>query len=173
MRARSGIAFLVFSLVMLAPLAALAGMGGENMLKQGSVAPDYKFVDIDGVEGSLHSIAKGKPLLVVFLQVTCRSCQREMAYLKELSDKGDMVDVLAFFVDPRKLDFKAYAKERDLPFRFVWDGDYSLAELYGVSFTPASFLLDSNRKVVKSYRGWTRAGKKMGADIKALQDAGK
>jgi len=156
-------------MVLLVPALATAGMGGGKMLKEGTDAPVFKFKTIAGKETDLTAYAGGKPVLLVFLQTACRSCQREMAFLKELTTEGGVkVNILAVFVDMRERDFKAYVDENKLPFNFTWDKDYSVADMYGVSFTPSSFLIDSKGVVAKVYRGWSRAGEKIGDDIKAV-----
>jgi peroxiredoxin len=140
----------------------------SKLLQPETNAPDMAFTDITGVESSLHEFAKGKPLLLVFLQTACRSCQREMAFLSDMRKKGTEIDVLGVFVDMRKGDFNAYVKKHDLDFTFTWDGKYAMADLYGVSFTPSSFLLDKNRVIKNVYRGWSRKGKPIDKDIEAL-----
>jgi peroxiredoxin len=155
-------------LLLVAPFAALAGMGGSKMLNPGVVAPDFEFTDTVGQKGSLYKAAEGKPLLLVFVQTSCRSCQREMAFIKELQDKGSNIEILVVFVDLKQRDFVAFAKENGLPFRFLWDSDYKVADAYGVAFTTASFLLDGERKVAKVYRGWTGSGTELIDDLKSV-----
>jgi peroxiredoxin len=145
-------------------------MGGGKMLKVGADAPKFDFTDIDGNKGSVQTFAEGKPLLLVFLQTACRSCQREMAFLKQLKADGADMDILVVFVDMKERDFKGYATSNELPFVFFWDNDYSIAEQFGVSFTPSSFLLDKDRKIAKVYRGWSRAGHSLEGDFKKLAE---
>ena len=152
------------------PLVAFGAMGGGKMLKAGSDAPKVEFTDINGKKGTLHSFAQDKPLLLVFLQTACRSCQREMAFLKQLKEDGADIDVLVVFVDMKERNFKKYVSDNELPFVFFWDSDYSIAEQFGVSFTPSSFLMDKTRKIAKVYRGWSRAGHSLEGDFKKLAE---
>lgn len=151
-------------------MAASAAMGGGKMLKVGAEAPKFDFTDIEGNKGSLDVFAEGKPLLLVFLQTACRSCQREMAFLKQLKEDGADMNLLVIFVDMKERDFKKYKADNEYPFTFFWDNDYAIAEQYGVSFTPSSFLLDKERVVAKVYRGWSRAGHSLEDDFKALAE---
>ena len=160
----------VLLLVVALPVAAFAGMGGGKMLKPGVVAPDFEFTDIVGEKGSIHAFAPGKPFLLVFLQTACRSCQREMAYLKELNEQGDDIEVLSVFLDMRERDFIGHVKGQGLTFRFFWDAEYKIADAYGVSFTPSSFLIDSDRKIANVYRGWSRKGHTLEGDLKKLTE---
>ncbi len=152
------------------PLVAFGALGGGKLLKAGADAPSVAFTSIDGTKSTLHSFAQGKPLLLVFLQTACRSCQREMAFLKQLKSDGAKINVLVAFVDMKERDFKKYVSDNELPFVFFWDKDYSIAEQFGVSFTPSSFLLDKERKVAKVYRGWSRAGHSLEGDFKKLAE---
>lgn len=159
----------VFGVFMLLfPLCAFAGMGGGKMLNPGTLAPDFEYTDIQGAKGSLYKTAEGKPLLLVFIQTSCRSCQRELVYLQDMRRQGTHIDVLVVFVDLKQRDFKAFVKENGYIFPFLWDEDYKIAEAYGVAFTPASYLFDGNRKIAKVYRGWTGSGAELEEDLKAL-----
>lgn len=161
--------FIALAILITVPVASLAGMGGGSLLTAGTEAPDFTFKDLDGKEDSLYAHKVGEPLLLVFIQRTCRSCQREMDFLKQLSDENDSINVLGVFVDAVDRDFKKFIEEKGLPFRFFWDAEYEIGDKYGVSFTPTSYLLDKNRVISKVYRGWSRKGEKLAEDIKVLE----
>lgn len=158
---------LVLALIAL-PVAVHAGMGAGKLLKPGSPAPDFKFKSIGTGEQSTLGNMKGNPVLLVFIQTACGSCQREMGFLKEMNASGTAIDVLVIFIDVKEMDFKGYIKQHGLPFKFAWDGDSSISEEYGVSFAPASFLIDKEGNIAKVYRGWSRAGEEVADDAKAL-----
>jgi len=90
----------------------------------------------------------------VFLQTACQSCYREMMALKAAKAASPSLEVLGIFLDMKAKDFQKYISENGLPFTFGWDSGYSIADSYGVSFTPASFLLDAERTVAAVYRGF-------------------
>ncbi|PLX39904.1 MAG: hypothetical protein C0608_10740 [Deltaproteobacteria bacterium] len=152
------------------PSIASAGMGGGALLAAGEKAPDFNFKDLKGVEGSLYKEAEGKPLLLLFVQRTCRSCQREMDFLGELKAENPDLNVFGVFVDAVARDFDQFLAERNISFRFMWDAEYEIADMFGVSFTPTSFLLDGDRKVSKVYRGWSKKGEKLASDFKEISD---
>lgn len=158
----------VLTLSLLLPALAGASMGGGKMLKPGTQSPDFSFQDIGGLETSLSGWAKDKPVLLVFIQTACGSCQREMQFLKEFNYKEAGLEILVLFIDVKEMDFKAYVKDNALPFRFAWDSKYAIADAFGVSFAPASFLLDKEHKVAKVYRGWSKAGEEILQDIKEV-----
>lgn len=154
--------------LMVLPVAVHAGMGAGKLLKPGSPAPDFKYKVIGGEEENFLAVHKGKPVLLVFIQTACGSCQREMAFLKEMRASGVNLDVVVIFIDVKEMDFKGHIKQHALPFKFAWDGDSSISENYGVSFAPASFLMDKDGNIAKVYRGWSRAGEEVAEDAKAL-----
>jgi peroxiredoxin len=158
---------LVFILVFV-PKISFAGMGGGNILPVGVAAPDFQYTDLDGQKSSLYETDKGKPLLLVFIQRTCRSCQREMEFLKELKERNKDLNILGVFIDAVEKNFNGFKKEMGLPFRFFWDANLEVADTYGVSFAPTSFLLDKDRLISKVYRGWSRQDDQLEADYKIL-----
>ncbi len=168
MRKRFAIIAALAMILVTLPLLASAGMGGGKLLKIGSPAPDFKFKDLAGQTDEFYLYAKGKPVILVFIQTACGSCQREMDFLKNMRASGSEIDVLVLFIDVKEMDFKGYVKDRALPFRFAWDSNFSIAEAYGVSFAPAAFLVDGDRNIVKVYRGWSRGGEEIASDVKAL-----
>ena len=137
------------------PARSLAGMASDKMLAVGERAPSFNFTDVatGGVVPS-DTIARGRPLLLVFLQTACQSCYREMMTLKAAKAESPDLEVLGIFLDMKAKDFQKYISENGLPFTFGWDSGYSIADTYGVSFTPASFLLDADRNVAAVYRGF-------------------
>lgn len=168
MKAKTLIFLLLVGCFFGAALNAAAGMGGDKLLEVGSEAPAFSFTDIEGKADTLKDYAKGEPLLLVFLQTTCRSCQRELEHMRDLAQTGFKVPVLAIFIDPTPREFKQFVADNKLPFRFTWDEEMTIVEAYGVSFAPTSFLLDKERKVAKVYRGWQGKGPDIEGDVKAL-----
>ncbi len=147
-----------------------AGVGTERMLREGEPAPRFRFAEIPGGEvRSLDEVAPGRPVLVVFLQTACRSCVRELLAVKKLRAEIGRFGVVGVFVDMKARDFEGYVRDYDLPFRFTWDPDFTLANAFGVTFTPASFLLGPDGTVEAVYRGFTVGlEESMGRDILRL-----
>lgn len=142
-------------LLLAATPGARAGMDADKLLSTGAPAPAFTFTDaVTGGAMAMQNVARGRPLLLVFLQTACQSCYREMMSLKKLREGGTEFDVLGIFLDMKAKDFQKYITENELPFSFGWDSGYTIADSYGVSFTPASFLLDADRKVAAVYRGF-------------------
>jgi len=151
-------AVLLVAFLLTTATVALAGMGGERLLEPGTEAPEIAFTDINGVKSSIQTLDKGKALLLVFLQTTCRSCQREIEHLKGTTTKYPNLSVLAIFIDPTPREFKKFVTEGGYPYHFAWDEEALLLDAYGVTFAPTSFLLDKDRKIVQVFRGWQQRG---------------
>lgn len=150
-----GLVALVLVTTFATPEAAWAGMGSEKLLKVGEPAPTFTFSDVNsGVVLPAETLARGEPLILVFLQTACRSCYGEMLTLKKLHQDPGGFSVLGVFLDMKPKNFSAYVEENGLPFHFTWDANYSIAETYGVAFTPATFLLGRDRKIAAVYRGY-------------------
>lgn len=121
----------------------------------GGPAPSFLYTDFEtGVAMPFEGFERNRPIVLVFLQTACRSCNREMAVLKRLQEETASFGVLAVFLDMTPRNLKKYVEDNDLPFTFTWDSTNAIAGAYGVTFTPASFLLDGKRQVVKIYRGF-------------------
>ncbi len=150
--------------------ASRAGVGTERILREREPAPRFRFAQIPGGEvRSLDEVAPGRPVLVVFLQTACRSCVREMLAIKKLRAEVGRFGVVGVFVDVKDRDFDGYIRDYDLPFHFTWDPDLTLANAFGVTFTPASFLLGPDGTVEAVYRGFTVGLEEtMGRDIRRL-----
>lgn len=148
-------ASLVCTLGLAAASAAWAGMDSEKLLAPGGQAPTFTFSEATtGAAMAMQNVGRGRPLVLVFLQTACQSCYREMMSLKKLKASGADFDVLGIFLDMKAKDFQKYIADNELPFTFGWDSGYTIADSYGVSFTPASFLLDADRTVRAVYRGF-------------------
>lgn len=168
MRGKFRFILLTLLVALFLPLVAEASMGGGKMLKPGSQAPDFKFKMITGGDYDFNTWTKGKPSLIVFIQTACGSCQRELQFLKEFNYTEAGLEILVIFIDVKEMDFKGYAKDNKMPFNFAWDAKYSIADAFGVSFAPASFLIDKDHNIAKVYRGWSKSGEEMLQDIKAI-----
>ncbi|HSH68734.1 MAG TPA: TlpA disulfide reductase family protein [Deferrisomatales bacterium] len=135
-------------------LCATAAGGGERLCP-GDPAPPFAFTDMHtGETRSLDEVARGGPLLVVFLQTACGTCVREMVGLKRLVAEIPGCRVLGVFIDIKPRGLAEYVALYDLPFTFTWDHDSSRADAWGVSLSPTSFLLDREGKVAAVYAGF-------------------
>ncbi|MDF1556177.1 MAG: redoxin domain-containing protein [Deferrisomatales bacterium] len=121
----------------------------------GEQAPPFMYSDLNaGGVSPFETFERNRPIVLTFLQTACRSCHREMLALKRLKVELEGFGVMAVFIDMTVRNVKKYVEENELPFVCTWDSSGEIAETYGVSFSPTSFLLDAERKVVNVYRGF-------------------
>ena len=138
---------------------------GAELLAPGDPAPRFTFSDIrNGETKSFTDVAGDGPLLLVFLQTACRSCVREMVALKNVRADVGGFEILGVFLDLKPRGLEEYVEDYELPFTFTWDGSYTTADAYGVSFSPTAFLLDAERRIAAVYAGFTLATE---ADLRA------
>jgi peroxiredoxin len=134
----------------------IAAPAGAQPLGPGDRAPRFAFTDIKtGETKDFADVAGDGPLLLVFLQTACRSCVREMVALKKVYREVEGFGILGVFLDLKPRSLEQYVADYELPFTFTWDGSYTTADAYGVSFSPTSFLVGRDGKVVAVYAGFT------------------
>jgi len=113
---------------------------------EGDLAPDYKLLDMAGVE---QSLPKGKVVLLNFWATWCPPCRDEMPSMiklhKLLQDKG--LAIVAASVDRDSDKLTSFVREYDLPFQILKDSEKKASLRYGVVRYPESFLIDRAGKV--------------------------
>ncbi len=117
----------------------------------------------------------GKPALVLFWSLFCPPCREEMPYFAALarrySPRG--LEVVSVNVDGPELAraVERYAAQEELPFPVAMDEregqDFVFARAYGVTGTPALFLVDPDGTIRWSHQGRVEPGA-LEAEIRAL-----
>lgn len=135
-------------------------------LRIGQTAPDFSLPGVDGKDYSLKDFADSEYLVVLF---TCNHCPTAQAYeqrvlelYKDYHDRGvAMVAISPNSAEAVRLDELGYsdigdtleemklrAKELDLPFPYLYDGETQQASTeYGVLATPHIYIFDADRKL--------------------------
>jgi peroxiredoxin len=119
-------------------------------------APEATFVTIQG-EALPTSSLRGKVVLVNFWATSCVICMKEMPRLVQTHAKfqGREFETIAVAMpyDPPN-QVIAYAKRTGLPFRVAIDPNGEAVRGFGdVRFTPTTFVLDREGRVLKRYVG--------------------
>lgn len=120
----------------------------------GSVAPDFRFRDISGREGSLHGV-KADYTLLFFSNPGCSYCRNiideieSRPYVDALIADGTLA-VVNIYIDNEVDKWRAYAPI--YPSDWINAYDYAQAinggQLYFVRAIPSIYLLDSGKKVI-------------------------
>ena len=125
-----------------------------QVLKTGSVAPDFT---LKGVDGKLHSLAdyKSKATLVVFICNHCPYVKARIGDVVALQSKFDPSELQVIGInsnDPNYQDegfdnMVKFSKSYNLNFPYLIDESQQVARDFGAVCTPDPFLLDSNKKL--------------------------
>ncbi|HTQ76209.1 MAG TPA: TlpA disulfide reductase family protein [Burkholderiales bacterium] len=145
----------------LAVLLALAGpaLGSNAALaalpKVGAAAPDFAAKSNSGRNVRLSEL-RGQVVLVNFWATWCSPCRQELPLLNKIyaqyRSAGFML--LAVNVDDNRRDAEAMLKRLDLRFPTLFDGNKSVAKLYGVDTMPATLVIDRDGRVRFLHRGY-------------------
>jgi peroxiredoxin len=134
---------------------------GIETLKAGAKAPDFKVQDLAGKEFHLASNAGKDAVMLFFWSFFCGPCRDEMPMISQMAQEyqGKGLQVVGVNLDGREMK-KAIDKfmvNEKIAFRIVFDelaGDaFRVADPYGVSGTPALFLIDKQGTIAFSAVG--------------------
>ena len=131
-------------------------LGGELNKPGIGEAMDLKFTSLAGKEIDLADM-KGKVILIDFWATWCGPCIAELpnvlkAY-ETYHDKG--FEIIGISLDNAKDEakLKSFVKDKNMPWPQAFDGkgwDTDLAQQYGISSIPATFLVGKDGKIVSS-----------------------
>ncbi len=123
---------------------------GIELLKAGGKAPDFLVTDLGGKEVQLRESLKKDAVLLFFWSYFCGPCREEFPLINEMAreygSKG--LQVIGVNLDGREMKkvIDRMAVDEKVSFRIVFDeldGDaFRIADPYGVSGTPALFVVD-------------------------------
>ena len=132
---------------------------GRAILTNGSLAPDFDFVDLDGQKHKLSDY-RGKIVVIDFWGLWCYPCVAETPKLVEayekLHDKGfeilgidssDKEDAIRKFNDTKKSNWTQTIEP---------EGGGPLHKLYRVDSWPSHYLIDRNGKIVLFSNNWSK-----------------
>ena len=122
--------------------------------------PDVNVEDMDGETVSIREVAGGRPAIISFWGVTCKSCITELNALNEVMEEWleDVdFDIIAVSVDDSRFSSRArsMAQGYDWQFKCVFDKNQDLKRAMNVSLTPQTFITDADGNIVYSHSGYT------------------
>lgn len=126
-------------------------------IEAGALAPHFTLLGLDGREYSLPRDTDGQPALLVFLRVSCNTCDLAFPYVNRLREAyPDCWQLWAVSQDeaPRS---RAYAERFGLTYPVLIDApglDASI--LYDPPSTPAFFLVGRNGRVDYTLEGFDK-----------------
>lgn len=129
----------------------MAAIAAFALLQRPAQAPDVRFATLDGEWFSTADL-RGKVVLVAFWGTYCGPCLKEMPRIVEahrrFSPRGyETVAVAVRHDEEQKV--AAFARERALPFKVVFDASGDIAREFGkVRITPTLFVIDREGRVL-------------------------
>lgn len=151
---------IVFSLRITA-MVLLAGLSGglllsgcqqqpqSEELEVGDIAPDFAAKDLNGDVTVLSSLA-GKPVVVRFIETTCRFCKADTpifnSYFEKYQQKGLQIVYISSFSET-KASVKQFVDLLEISFPVILDGEAKLADLFNVVIYPQTFMIGPDRVI--------------------------
>jgi len=123
--------------------------GNENTQSDKIMAPDFTLKDLEGNSVKLSDY-RGKIVILNFWAVWCKYCKLEMPDLNELNKelkKGDEAVILAVDVQESADTVKKYLTSNDIGLKALLDEDGSIAQSYGISGYPTTFVINPDGSV--------------------------
>jgi len=116
---------------------------------------DFTLASLDGTRQSLASF-KGKVVFLSFWATWCGPCKEELpsveALYSKLSAKGFVVVAVDMGEDKAKV--AQFAKDHNLTFPVLLDGNAAVGMAYGASSIPTNYLLDRSGRVIARVVGF-------------------
>jgi peroxiredoxin len=147
------------------PLPGGSGTAARGMLEPGAEAPGFTAKDISE-EVFTFDVEKTKsPHLLVFFSIFCDPCRRELAIVQRLREKYRDASwrVVAVALDggPLKHAVAGFARQEGYGFRVLMDeldarDAFRIADAYGVSEIPSTFVVEKGGRILFGRRGLAR-----------------
>jgi peroxiredoxin len=162
---------------LLALIASLAGCTLPSKSPSGSSgqpAPAFSLPNLDGKQVSLNDFAN-KVVVVDFWATWCGPCRQEIPHLNKLYEnyRGKGFEIVGISMDTDGTEsVKKFAKEFRMEYTIVMGND-NVAQDYGLTGYPTTFILDRKGKIVKKFRGFDDSfAPEMEKTIKQLAEEG-
>ncbi len=122
--------------------SSCAGATREAQSQEGGPAPKFTLPDAQGQPVSLDSFAD-RVVIVDFWASWCEPCKAAMPFYEALQAQygEDRLVILGISVDEHEDDMQAELQKRPVHFRILHDAHGKVAQEYGVSAMPSSYVI--------------------------------
>ena len=120
-------------------------------LVAGSKFPDFEEKDLVGKPLSIAGV-KAKVVLIDFWATWCGPCVAELPNILEAYEKhhASGFEIIGISLDKDRQKLEKFIKDKNMAWPQFFDGKGELAQKYGISSIPATYLLDSEGKIIAS-----------------------
>ena len=101
---------------------------------------------------SIH-VEQDKPIMIHFWATWCPVCKAEADNIQRVSENYQVITIAVKSGSDEEI--QTYLDERDLNFKVINDKEGLLAQKFGVSIYPTTFIYDKNKEMVFSDVGYT------------------
>jgi peroxiredoxin len=141
---------IILILALLAGFIGVAGCsGGNEELRIGSTAPDFKLNNLDEQSVSLNSV-RDKLVFLNFWNTTASTCVKDRPVFQQLSEswsgRNDIV-LLTINIGEDKATVKGFMESNEYTFPVLLDIDYNVSAQYAVQYMPTSILIGKDGKI--------------------------
>lgn len=116
----------------------------------GSTPPDFSAKDIAGLEVTLSKL-KGKVVLLDFWATWCPPCRVEVPHLIEIQRQfsGQRFILLSVSLDRDLQAARKFVADKEMDWVHIidWEAGRAIAEKYGVSYIPSTFVINRQGKI--------------------------
>ena len=114
--------------------------------------PSFEGMLLEGQSFNIQSY-QGKPVLLHFWATWCSICKMEENSIASISEDYEVITVA--MNSGNDVEITAYLEEQGLSFPVVIDEEGAVAERFGVSAVPTSFIIDPNANITFTEVGYT------------------
>ncbi|NOU97598.1 thiol-disulfide oxidoreductase ResA [Paenibacillus sp. LMG 31456] len=121
---------------------------------EGSKAPDFTLVGLDGKEHQLSDY-KGKTVMINFWGTFCPPCKDEMPAIQHQFDKrnAQKVEFLGLNLGESKITVQNFIDQYKITFPILLDDNEETRKRYGVMNYPTTFFVGPDGKIAKIWIG--------------------
>jgi len=146
-----------------------SGADATAVVTSGALAPDFRLSTPSGEAVALADY-RGRPVLLNFFATWCAPCRGEMPFLEQAYVRHQAQDlvVLAVSLEEEPAVVPPFVTDLGLTFPVVLDGDGAVANQYGISILPTSFLIDADGQLVHRRNGFYTSESQLEQDLAAI-----
>ena len=149
-KARKPVQIVILFLIVLVGGYAIGSsvFGGGGIPKEGSNAPSFELLGLDGKTHTLEEY-EGKAIVLNFWGSWCAPCVKEMPALQAQWEKWKDQDVVIVGVNvgEDQMTVENFVKQVAIDFPIIMDPERKAVRSYGISPLPTTFFINAKGKV--------------------------